>query len=480
MTGIRQPVANYCARSLSATLETYTERCRRFLDYLKSRADVSTGFPDVKLSTEWRPDLPTSGAGAFKRVGHRSVKMLAQWAAEATQSVTSQNWLIAKVDTEVLATQCYHVEVQWLACMGSLVDEAITGSARRAKQLGLEFMQVSENGVSSNLDLHPFIAPIFIPVADPHEQQQVERALTERFGFCCEGLHPIPFTHLNHEREYAVATPEQNSNGASVGPRRLTRRVVTYYRQYAHRSLSCFARMTLTGLVWISNQKTHQDEIQPVFEQLKQYIEAVRAANSGLGAIIGAAVDLALKNEAASPPKSSQTNAVKSSQDSSSATSSDAAAASAPDTGAAPPAIAATKAPDAGGYAHDLASTGASSGGSEDDKENELRALNSHESSPVAASSTPKAATRADAVPMPTFNQKEASETAAACDEDHTVPVGEGERACEEGGNDKHTEEAEAPVVAGPLAGGSPPGSVTLPMVGTPETTMRGRQQRLW
>jgi hypothetical protein len=263
--------------------------------------------------------------------------------------------------------------------------------------------------------------------------------------------------------------------------------VVTYYRQYAHRSLSCFARMTLTGLVWISNQKTHQDEIQPVFEQLKRYIEAVRAANSGLGVIIGAAVDLALKNEAASPPKSSQANGVKLStnghdqqQTRNSVTSSVAVSASTPDTVVAPPAIAATKAPDAGGNVHDLASTGASSGGSEDEKENELRALNIHESSSVAASSTPKATTRAGTVPTAMFNQKVASETAAACDGDHTMTVGEGERACEEGGSGRHTEEAEAPVVAGPLAAGPPPGSITLPIVGTPETTMLGRQQRLW
>lgn len=450
---------------------------------------MSTGFPDVKLSTEWRPDLPTSGVGAFKRVGHRSVKMLAQWASEATQSVTSQNWLIAKVDTELLATQCYHVEVQWLACMGSLVDEAITGSARRAKQLGLEFMQVAENGVSSNLDLHPFIAPIFLPVADPYEQQQIERALTERFGFCCEGLHPIPFTHLNHEREYAIAAPEPrggpNGSAAGNGPRRVTRRVVAYYRQYAHRSLACFARMTQTGLVWISNQKTHDDEIQPVFEQLKQYIEAVRAANSGLSAIIDAAVDLAHKNEDASPRKSAQTEDAEPSTDETdrqrngSVEKVSMASTASPAAAAPSPASATTKAPDDVGDVHDSGSTIASSGGSEDDKENEVRELNSHQLPPIAASSTPKTAIRAG-TPKDMLNQKETPETAVACDGDHTKLVGEDEG--EEGGNgkQKEEEEAELPVAAGPLAFGPSHGSVSIPAIGTPDTTILGRQQRLW
>lgn len=368
----------------AAILKTYTERCRKFLDYLKSKADASTGFPDVKLSTDWHPGLATSGPSAFKRVGHRSVKMLAHWATEPTQTYT-QNWLIAKVDTELLATQCYHVEVQWLACMGSLVDEAITGSARRAKQLGLEFMQVSENGVSSNLDLHPFIAPIFLPIANPEEQQSVERALVERFGFCCEGLHPIPFTHLNHEREYSIAAPEPPASGPGSKARRIPRRVVAYYRQYAHRSLSCFARMTQTGLVWISNQKTHDDEIQPVFDQLKGYIEAIRAARVGLSGIIDDAVDLAIQLEKSSlssrPTSSVGVEVARSAQQQRGS-----------DVDLDAPVVTATTLPpskeiDAAGGGEpntpESSSLAESTATGDDDKENELRMLNGHVSSPV-------------------------------------------------------------------------------------------------
>ncbi|KAG6606457.1 Vacuolar membrane-associated protein iml1 [Phytophthora cinnamomi] len=255
-------------------LRDYTDGCRKFLEFLRSRADASTGFPKVKFSTDWRKDITTSGSDAFKRVGQRSVKML----LHTNDDVTSQNWIIAKVDTELLPSQCYHVEIQWLVCRSSLVDDLITAISRRAKQLGLELQKVTENGISSNLDLHPLNCPIFLKIEDAFERRMVEKALVERFDFCCEALHPIPFTHLNHNAEYAIMTQEPRPPRA--------RRMISYYRQYVHRSLACFARMTQTGLVWISNQKVHDDEIQPIFDELRQYIESLQVARSSLMGVI--------------------------------------------------------------------------------------------------------------------------------------------------------------------------------------------------
>ncbi|KAG7394765.1 GATOR complex protein depdc5 [Phytophthora boehmeriae] len=251
-------------------LRDYTEGCRKLLEFLRGKADASTGFPNVKLSTDWHENITTSGSGAFKRVGQRSVKML----LNTNDAVTSQNWVITKVDTEVLPTQCYHIEIQWLVCRSSLVDDLITTLGRRVKQLGLELQKVAENGVSSNLDLHPLVSPIFLKVSDPYEQSLIEKALVERFDFICEALHPIPFTHLNHHEEYQIVAQEPRPPRA--------RRMIWYYRQYIHRSLACFARMTQTGLVWISNHQVHDDDIQEVFDELRQYVESLQVARSAL------------------------------------------------------------------------------------------------------------------------------------------------------------------------------------------------------
>lgn len=118
------------------SLQDYTERCKKFIEYLRSKSD--TRFPDVAISTEWKAAMATSGVDAFKRVFQTNVKV----PMSGTDAPASQNWVITRVDKELLATQCYHVEVQWLVCRSSLVDDYITGIVRRAKQLGLDFIQV--------------------------------------------------------------------------------------------------------------------------------------------------------------------------------------------------------------------------------------------------------------------------------------------------------------------------------------------------
>lgn len=123
------------------------------------------------------------------------------------------------------------------------------------------------------------ICPIFLPLSHPREQRIVEEALIERFNFCCEALHPIPFTHLNHGEEYAIP-PQQEPRGAR------TRRVISYYRQYVHRTMSCYVRMTQTGLVWISNRKLASDDVQGVFDGLRCLVSSVRVAHAALEDVI--------------------------------------------------------------------------------------------------------------------------------------------------------------------------------------------------
>lgn len=117
-----------------------------------------------------------------------------------------------------------------------------------------------------------------MPISHPREQQIVEQALIERYHFSCEALHPIPFTHLNHGDAYTILHQQE--------PRGRNRRVVSYYRQYVHRSLSCYVRMTQTGLVWISNRKLACDEIQAIFDGLRQLVNSVHIAHAALADVV--------------------------------------------------------------------------------------------------------------------------------------------------------------------------------------------------
>ncbi|TMW60343.1 hypothetical protein Poli38472_000385 [Pythium oligandrum] len=262
----------------SEILKTYTERSRKFLEYLRSKAENSSMFPNIRISTEWRENMATSGVAAFKRVGQENVKI----ALHASDSPTSQNWLITRLDTELMATQCFHIEVQWLVCRSALVDDFIAGLTRRGKQLGLELLQVAENGVSNNLELHPLICPIFLPIHDPAEQRIVEASLVDRYQFCCEGLHAIPHVHLNRDDEYKILNQE---------PVGRTRRRVSYYRQYVHRSQACYVRLTQTGLIWISNRKLQCQDIQQTYEGIRELVEAVHIAHAALKGVLEDVVD---------------------------------------------------------------------------------------------------------------------------------------------------------------------------------------------
>ncbi|TDH65629.1 hypothetical protein CCR75_001816 [Bremia lactucae] len=255
-------------------LRNYSEGCQKFLEFLQTKADASTDFPKLILLTDLKKEQSTSGIKAFKRVGKRSVKLL----LHTNDAVTSQNWVIAKVDTEVLPAQCYHVEIQWVVCRSSLVDDLTTGMSRRAKQLGLNLQRVTENGITSNLALHPFNCPIFFRIDGLSEQQMVEKRLVERFDFCCEALHPISSSPFHLKTEHATVTDDFQLPRAH--------RVTSCYHQYVHRSLACFARMTQTGLIWISNQKERGDEIQPVFDELREYIESLQVARSAVMSVL--------------------------------------------------------------------------------------------------------------------------------------------------------------------------------------------------
>ncbi|DAZ94313.1 TPA: hypothetical protein N0F65_012082 [Lagenidium giganteum] len=295
--GIRYKRIMYCvlppvldgSENDQVTLQEYTERFRKFIEFVRSKGDSSGGFPSVNFNAEWRESMPTSGVDSFKRVEHDSVKI----PLHAPDAPTNQNWVMLKCDTELLGTQCFHIEVQWLVCRSSLVEDFTTGLLRRAKQLGLEILQVPENGISSNLDMHPLICPVFIPVREPSVQRQIEAALVDRFGFAAEGLHPIPLAHTNHRAEYEVIQHTDTSG---------RRRRVAFYRQYIHRQLSCYVRLTQTGLVWVSNRKLTCQSIQTIFDGIAQMVASVQLAHSALETIVDRVMLLAATTTLAAAP----------------------------------------------------------------------------------------------------------------------------------------------------------------------------------
>ncbi|CCI44125.1 unnamed protein product [Albugo candida] len=257
----------------------YTERFSKFHDYLKSRAGNSSTFPPIQTRVEWRAGMSTSGKNAFERVRQQVVKI----PLHSNDTMTRQNWILLKLDTELSSTQCYHIELQWMVCCSSMVEDFILGLSRRAKQLSLDFLQVPAYGISPNLNMHPILCPIFIAMQDQQQQRVFESALVEHLNFCPQGLQLTPSNQFGRSEEYRIIHIEY------VGWTR--KRRGSYYRQYIHRVLPCYIRITQTGVIWISSCQQKLEDFQQLYAQTVQTIDSIVVASTSLEFILQAALD---------------------------------------------------------------------------------------------------------------------------------------------------------------------------------------------
>ncbi|KDO23093.1 hypothetical protein SPRG_11937 [Saprolegnia parasitica CBS 223.65] len=171
----------------------------------------------------------------------------------------SQQWVNLRYDMELLPTQCFHLEVQWLVCRSALVDDFITGLTRRAKQFSLDIIPVPENYGASTLDIHPLICPVHFAIHVPSVLPMVEKALVSTLGFCVDGIYTATKELL--PTQYNVHKPTGDRN----------------YRQYVHRELSCFVRVTDASVVWISSRRLHSPEMKALFETVRACVADLQA-----------------------------------------------------------------------------------------------------------------------------------------------------------------------------------------------------------
>ena len=188
-----------------------------------------------------------------------------------------------RLDTELSSTQCYHIELQWMVCCSSMVEDFILGLSRRAKQLGLDFLQVPAYGISPNLNMHPILCPIFIAMQEQQQQRVFESALVEHLNYCPQGLQLTPTNQFGRSEEYRIIHIEY------VGWTR--KRRGSYYRQYIHRVLPCYIRMTQTGVIWISSCQQKLEDFQQLYYSILQTIDATVAASTSLEVILQAAFE---------------------------------------------------------------------------------------------------------------------------------------------------------------------------------------------
>ena len=81
-----------------------------------------------------------------------------------------------KYDSTFHPMRCYHIELQWVICTGSAVQEMISHLQRQARSCGVTMIQTP---VEYDITAHPFRAPVRIPLSPGFDAH----TLLKRFNF---------------------------------------------------------------------------------------------------------------------------------------------------------------------------------------------------------------------------------------------------------------------------------------------------------
>ncbi|RHY00016.1 hypothetical protein DYB25_007646, partial [Aphanomyces astaci] len=260
------------------TLDEFTDRFSRFLDYIRAKARKDDAAPLGVPNNVMDVSL-LMGEKTPRRVLQGDIKIPLSAPDAPLQyvrppmSVKLQQWLNIHYDVEFLPVQVYHIEVQWLVCRSALVDDFILGLQRRAKQFNLDIIPMPENCGASTMDVHPLICPVFFPLRSAADFAVVEHKLTAELQFCLEGIHRIPYESMTYQyngpKETKAISPAHRSASGKTRPPQRT------YRQFIHRSMSCFVRLTDAGVIWISSRRMHSTAMQTLFCQLQHVIQTI-------------------------------------------------------------------------------------------------------------------------------------------------------------------------------------------------------------
>jgi hypothetical protein len=110
---------------------------------------------------------------------------------------------VLQYDSVYYPNCCYHLEIQWMICAGSVIKEIVSHMERQAKLCGVTMVQVP---VQRDLKDRAFRAPIHISV--PLEVDK--HSLLHRFGFMIDNKFG---SHVEYMHRTGVAFMQLVENG---------------------------------------------------------------------------------------------------------------------------------------------------------------------------------------------------------------------------------------------------------------------------
>lgn len=307
------PPKGLTASALSAEqAAVYAAKFSKLIDYLQTRiAPADDGVRETisiryKQLTETETDAGDDGGArmnvhpAPQQPGTLSYKICCKssssFPGRGKSDDTRAEWVMIHLEDTLDAARNYHLDVRWLACSGIVADEFVSALKRKCKQSGLELRRVPEYSRISFLQIHPLIAPIFLPTPlqsgwHPDNEQSLTAVLVDRLDFVLDDERLADSNGIGYglgiEREERKQTPG-NRFQASFRQRRhseasTTRLLVEKwrtrgYKQFMHRSLPVFLRLVSSGLVWIPSydydEKSDSVRVEALFREICGVVHA--------------------------------------------------------------------------------------------------------------------------------------------------------------------------------------------------------------
>ncbi|GAB9476289.1 Dep domain-containing protein, partial [Globisporangium polare] len=262
----------------SSTAADYTMRFKKLMDYLETRIAPAEDGVKEKISIRIANHEVLGNQQLPLQPGTLSYKICCKSSSCSSSRIRSDDtraeWIMIHLEDTMDVSRNYHLDMRWLACSGIVADDFVSTLKRKSKQSGLEIRRVPEYSRISFLQIHPVIAPIFLPLPlrmlhresntlCSDQEKSLITILVERMDFVLDDVRLADSNGIGYglgiEREerkplgsgYKVHYRQQRRSASSAARLMAERWRTRGYKQYMHRHVPVFLRLIHNGLVWI-------------------------------------------------------------------------------------------------------------------------------------------------------------------------------------------------------------------------------------
>ena len=255
----------------------YVKKFQRLLDYI-SRQMLKQNDPkemDIKIigSTDMEDD--DAGTSGNRRRGAFDPFKYYRMALRKGSSETYQ-WMEIVMESTFDTRNTYKIMLHWLVANAIQVDAQSQLLQRRCAQYGLRLVPFPQDSIASGVQLHPFLAPILIPVRDKETTNVVEESLPS-LGFISDGTIMMDYNEIEEDGGFSDYVFPVSRFG---------RRLKFPANQYVHNTGTLFVRVLRDGngcsvvIAYENRRYTSGDDslmktTREVFVQLHEHITSL-------------------------------------------------------------------------------------------------------------------------------------------------------------------------------------------------------------